>query len=267
MEEEADNGELLPEVIPPLTCTERGREVLFTILDHPIFLVVGIFLLFVVVVAGLFYFFLLMGWHGLCSPVKDCEPRNWWASASIHLLCGIFTYISIVSMPWRVSNFLHSSRLSCPFRSNDTGRDLKGLPSDDIWFHIPAKKRTHITLVLLFNCIFQFVQQAMRFVYSSWKASNAMPGSLAINLPFIASIVLGALGAVMTGMAENKLRKEFPGKFTPGIMEILKAKLKGDEPEEVDTEATPTPTVRQSVRTSKLSASVVMRNELRLYAL
>ena len=94
-----------------------------------------------------------------------------------------------------------------------------------------------------------------------------MPGNLAINLPFIASIILGVIAAIMRGMAKDKLRKESPGKFTPGIMEILKANLKGDEPEEVDTEATPTPTTSQSVRTSKLSASVVMRNELRLYAL
>ena len=239
------------------------------------FVILGLIcLLVLVVIDGAFFFFLMVGWHGMCTPVMNCWPRNWWLNWSIQVLCGLFTYTAIVSMPWRVSNFLHASGMSCPFRSNEPGHDLKGLPTDDIWFHIPAKKRTNISLVLMFNCIFQYLNQVTRFMYSDFDTTEAMPGKLMTLLFFILSMVFALIGAVMTAKAEDKLRKAHPGKFTPGILEILKSKIKGDEPEEEakadegdDIETTPTPTKKQTVRNSKLSASVVMRNELRLFAL
>lgn len=266
------------EITPPLSTSERARDVLFSILDHPFFFAFGIFVLILVIVDGAFFFFLMVGWHGMCTPRSKCDPRNWWLNWSIQVLCGLFTYTSVVSMPWRVSNFLHATGMSCPFRSNDAGRDLSGLPTDDIWFHIPAKQRTNISLVLMFNCIFQYANQVTRFIYTDFDSTEAIPGQIWTLLFFILSMVFAGVGAYMTAKAEDKLRKEHPGKFTPGILEILKAKIKGDKPEKEtkaddkkggddDVEVIPTPASSQSVKTSQLSTSVVMRNELRLFAL
>jgi hypothetical protein len=81
---------------PPITITERYRDTLLRTFDLPIFQYIGIFIIVGVVIDGAIFFFLLMGWHTLCHPVTDCEPRNTVYNISIQILNGFFTYMAIV---------------------------------------------------------------------------------------------------------------------------------------------------------------------------
>ena len=136
---------------PPISTMERYRDVVLRGLDLPIFQYIGIFVMLGVVVDGAIFFFLLIGLHTLCHPVTDCEPRNTVYNISIQILNGFFTYMALLSLPWRLSNFLHLSKnvrnrwyccRNCyPLRSNEIGHNLYGLADSDIWFHIPVNRR------------------------------------------------------------------------------------------------------------------------------
>jgi len=277
----------LDDLSPPQTTSERFRDNLFTTLDHPVFFYFGIFVLALVVIDGAFFFFLMVGWHGMCTPAMKCDPRNWWLNWSIQVLCGLFTYTSIISMPWRVANYLHSSGFSCPHRSNEDGLDLYGRPTDDIWFHLPKKDRVVISLVLMFNCIFQYVNQVTRFIYPDYDSTERMPGKLMTLLFFLLSMVFAAVGAYLIYRAEEKVRAANPGKFPPSVVEILLAKLKGkplkeevsthesddveaiekeDEVGEIALEVQPS-SPSNDKKPRNIKASVVCRSELRMFGM
>ena len=130
-------------------------------------------MLFLVVVDGAFFFSLLIGAHGVCTPRTDCDPRNWWNNLSIQLLVVLFTYMAVITMPWRYTHALHLFGLCCPRRSNDDGKNIYGLDDDDVWFHIPLFTKRCIIVLLLLNCIAQYLNQVTRIVYYSYELSQA----------------------------------------------------------------------------------------------
>ena len=107
------------------------------------------------------------------TPRTDCEPRNWWYNLSIQLLVVLFTYMAIITMPWRCAHALHSLGLCRPRRSNDDRKYIYGLDDDDVWFHIPLFKKRCIIVLLLLNCIAQYLNQVTHIVYHSYELSQA----------------------------------------------------------------------------------------------
>ena len=154
-----DDEEILAQLQPPMSRCERLRDACLRILDKRFFQALGILVLFLVIVDGALFFFLLMGWHTLCDNEKtDCEPRNWWYNWSIQVLNVLFTYMAVVSMPWRCANFLHLTGTSCPPRNNAIGHNLYGLPDPELWFHIENARRLGITIVFVVELYFSIHQ-------------------------------------------------------------------------------------------------------------
>lgn len=211
---------------PPISSMENFRDVILRALDRRIFQLLGIVALFFIVVDGAFFFFLLLGWHGMCdSPSKtDCDPRNMWYNISVQLLNALFTYTALETVSWRCANFIHILGWSCPYRSNEIGRDLYGMPTRDMWFNIPLRRRGGITVVLMLNCFTQFANQATRLVYETFDQQNTPPGNFWTNVFFGLSMICAAVGAGWFVYEEQRLVKSHPpGTFPPGLIEVVQA--------------------------------------------
>ena len=79
---------------PPADAThsERFRDNLFAFLDGPCMFKVNIANIIIIIVNGAFFFCLLVGMQTMCTPLMDCQPRNWWLNWSIQLLNVNFTF-------------------------------------------------------------------------------------------------------------------------------------------------------------------------------
>ena len=220
---------------PPISTMERYHDVVLRTLDLPIFQYIGIVVLFGVVLDGAIFFFLLVGAHTLCHPVTDCEPRNTVYNISIQILNGFFTYMALLSLPWRLSNFLHLSRTvrrqcycccgggNCyPQRSNEVGHNLYGLADPDIWFHIPVQRRCSITILLMCNCLFQFINHGTRIVHSSYEEQDAYPGNVWTNVFFVSAFACAGTGAGCILYESSQLRKMYPTKFGHGPIDAIR---------------------------------------------
>lgn len=221
--EAASSEDPLAPLDPPESCGERLRDFILRTLDHPFFQGLGIIVLILVIADGAFFFFLLMGWQTLCRPRTDCEPRNWWYNWSIQVLNVLFTYMAVVSIPWRSTNFLHITGCGCPRRNNTPGHDLYGRPvDDDIWFYVPLSRRLGITVILLLNCIFQFINQGTRIWYYSFELQDAYPGNLWTNIFFGLSFIMAGIGGAWLAYEVSLLRKKHPMKFGAGPIELAR---------------------------------------------
>jgi hypothetical protein len=206
----------------PRTSSEACRDSLLQLLDHRFFQVLGIVVLVLIVVDGAFFFFLLIGGHTLCRPRLDCQPRNDWYNASIQILNILFSYGAIVAMPWRVINFLHLT-VPCPRRCNDVGCDLYGRgPAPDIWFHIPKRRRLGITILLILNAVFQFINQGTRIYYPNFEVQDAYPGNVWTNVFFGLSFLCAGIAAGWLGIESGRIRTQKPGTFGLGPIETIR---------------------------------------------
>ena len=217
-----NDDEIMDQLVdPPLTCVEHFRDDILRLLDTQFFQVVGILVLIGVIIDGAVFFFFLMGWQNLCRPRTDCNPRNDIYNISVQILNGFFTYTGIVSLPWRCTNFLHVSGWHCPRRQNKPGYDLYGLPTMDIWFHLSRKQRIYILIPLILNCVFQFINQSMRIIYWNYELQDELPGVIFVNVFFASSFLSGFVGGSLLVYFSHLKRQEHPGKFGPGLKELV----------------------------------------------
>ena len=208
---------------PPESRGEKMRDALLRLLDGRLFQFIGLLVLFLVILDGAFFFFLLMGWHTMCIPRTDCDVRNYWYNVSVQILTGLFTYSAVVAMPWRCVNAFHVSGWHCPYRQNSVGHDLYGFTSKDIWFHIPLRRRGGIIFVLILNCLAQFANQASRIMYSSFEEQNTSPGNIWTATFFLGSMVFAAIGGAWLVYEESHLRKASPpDTFPPGLLQVMR---------------------------------------------
>lgn len=216
--------EAIAKLEPPYANSEKFRDGLLRILDGPFFQYLGLLVLFLVVVDGAFFFFLLMGWHAMCDDPKrtDCDPRNWWYNFAVQFLVALFTYMNVFAMPWRCTQLLHIYGWSSPQRNNDVGHDLYGFRSKDIWYHLPLGARGGITLSLFTSSITQFFNQASRIVFYNYELQDTSPGNIWVNVFFVSSMLSAGVGGAWLIVEETKIRKSHPpGTFPPGLLEIV----------------------------------------------
>jgi hypothetical protein len=234
---DTDDYDKMKMIHPPISTSEQYRDIILRTLDLPIFQYIGIIIILGVIIDGAIFFFLLIGAHTLCHPVTDCEPRNTVYNISVQILNGFFTYMAILSLPWRLSNFLHLSptfrRCLCcccccccrggyPQRSNEIGHNLYGLADTDIWFHIPVQQRYYITTFLLFNCLFQFINHGTRIVYGTFEQQDVHPGNIWTNVFFVSAFVCAGIGAAWIMYETSLLRQKYPTKFGHGPIDAIR---------------------------------------------
>jgi len=208
---------------PPQSASEAYRDRMLRFLDRPIFQTLGLIVLVLVIADGAFFFFLLVGWQAMCRPRTDCEPRNFWYNWSIQMLNVLFTYMAVVTIPWRSTHFLHLTNCSCPHRDNAPGLNLYGVADPDVWFHIPVRRRLGITSLLLGNCVFQFINQGTRFYFYNHELQDSPPGNIWTNVFFVSSFLCAAAAGAWQAYEVVQLRKVHPpGTFGLGPVDTLK---------------------------------------------
>ena len=158
----------------------------------------------------------------LCRPRTDCNPRNDIYNVAIQFLNVFFTYMATVSMPWRCTNFLHTVGWSCPHRENAPGHDLFGKVTDDVWFHVPLRKRIVILVFLLLNCLTQYANQVTRIIYYNYDLQNEFPGNMWTNIFFGLSMICAAIGGSLMGYHTGKIRATDPERFGLGPVELIR---------------------------------------------
>ena len=67
--------------------------------------------------------------------------------------------------------------------------------------------------------------QATRIVYRDYDSSNAWPGSLAVNMFFVLSLLCGVFAGVLQWREESRLRAAEPDTYPPGPIDLLREKL------------------------------------------
>ena len=291
---------------PSRSSGERSRDALLRLLDGTIFQYLGLMVLFLVVVDGAFFFFLLIGAQRMCRPRTDCDPRNGWYNISIQILNILFTYMATVSMPWRCTNAIHLFGMGCPMRSNAKGKNLYGLDVNEIWFHVPIARRRGIIIFLLLNCLTQYANQVTRIVYFSYSLQNQSPGNIWTNgtyhtcmvssllcnngrqlmdhdsilnqfnsiqsnsiyvVFFASSMICAAIGGGWQGYEESILRKADPVLFPPGPLQLAKQYLCCKDKEE--KEEAPVAIEGQDPTRAKTNRAVIplSRSSMRLWAM
>jgi hypothetical protein len=213
------------DVDPPPTRFERSRDSLLRMLDTRPVQWLGIIILVQVIADGAVFFFFLMGWQTLCSDPSptDCEPRNTIYNASIQILTGLFTAMALISFPWRATQFSHAWGLNRVRSRHQVGLDLYGVPSHDVWYHIPAKHRRGITGMLVLSCLLQYLNQATRLVFRSYEAQSTFPGTVWVNVFFASSFVTAFAGGVWMASVSESVRRRDPAKFEPGPIQLVLA--------------------------------------------
>jgi hypothetical protein len=164
--------------------------------EKPIFERLVIVWLILVVVDGAFFFLLLVGWLSLGST----NLNNKWMNLSIQVLNVLFTYISVYNLPGRVQCFRKLLN-----NKWERTRDM-----DDIFNHLTWKQRVGIIVLLLLNCMTQFVNQGFRCAYYSFELSTEHVWE--VNTFFALSFGTAIWAAIWEGLEERKLRHS--GKYT-----------------------------------------------------
>lgn len=208
---------------PPRSWREAHRDWWLQLLDRPIFQTIGIIVFVAVIADGATFFFFLMGWHTVCdTPSKtDCQPRNNIYNLTVQILTWLFTYMALVSLPWRCANATHIFGWGTPRRDNTPGHDLYGRPTNEIWFHYGWWNRFGIIIALLLNCFCQFANQITRLIFITYEEQYEHPGDKWVSVFFGASMVMAAVGAIWTGIVNARVRKKHPGRFGPGAQDMV----------------------------------------------
>lgn len=225
---ERGNG-VVPSNSPPLLdpCLSTGenmRDALLRFLDKPFLQFLGIVVTISLVASFLMKFFLLVGWHGLCEPRRDCDPRNKIFNILSHVLNICLKYQAVLAFPWRITNLLHTTGWACPHRHNAPGNDLYGQVTDDIWFHIPLRQRTWILVFLLGNCVSQYFHQVTRYIYHSYQLQHQRPGVVWTNLFLSLALACFYIGGFLIVYHGNKIRQTDPQRFGQGPVELVREK-------------------------------------------
>lgn len=207
---------------PPRSPREKFRDFVLRMLDRPSFQVLGALVMIAIVVDGAAFFFFLMGWQTVCdTPSKtDCSPRNEIYNLTVQILVWLFTYTATVSMPWRCANAIQI--FGCGIRDNWKGLDLYGRPTNEVWFHIDLCNRGGIIVCLVLNCLLQYANQATRIIFYNYELQDTYPGVYWVNIFFALSFVMGGVGALWSTICCERLRKQHPGRFGPGLAKVAK---------------------------------------------
>jgi len=158
-----------------------------------------------VVVDGAIFFMLLVR-----MIVLDTEElQQTWLNNTIQLLCALFTYTALLNLPPRIRRLVRLYGDRC---KNIGKREIRGISaSTDIFDYISWQRRHFIIQNLVWNCLFQLVNQVTRIVYWSVELATTFPGTLWVNLFFALSMICAFIAALCQALSARTLRKNDQG--------------------------------------------------------
>jgi len=158
-----------------------------------------------VVIDGAIFFMLLVR-----MIVLDTEElQQTWLNNTIQLLCALFTYTALINFPPRMRRLVRLYGDRC---ENIGNREIRGIStSTNIFDYLSWQRQHFIVQNLVWNCLFQFVNQVTRIVYWSVELATTFPGTVWVNLFFALSMICAFIAALCEALGARTLRKNDQG--------------------------------------------------------
>jgi len=174
--------------------------------------------IFLVVLNIFLYGLLLVGiWQ-----LEDKEAENVYMNIFMQIICGLFTFTALANLPVRIKRYKDLYKIGGrdSFMRKPAGRyrDESAL----IFDHLKWRTRYIIIQGLLWNCIFQLLNQGTRCVYYSAVSAAEFPGVIWVNVFFALSILSALVAALTQAIAENRFRQQFSLKNETTCWKTLK---------------------------------------------
>ena len=190
---------------PHKPCPARFRDWLLTLLSHKIFVIIAGIFGACVVGWGAFFAMLLIG-----IPIfPEQDKKEFWMNFAIQVLTALFTYVIIVTLPWRLYNLQHMMNA----KRSRVGLDFDGMETNMVWFHIPRPARWQLIGMLLMNTLMQSLTQVSRIVYPTYADSQTLAGGLFTNATFFFAFLSGVSSGIMQLVFETRVRLDDPRRF------------------------------------------------------
>jgi len=142
--------------------------------------------------------------------LKDDATQEVYKNIFIQIITGLFTFTALANLPVRIKRFRHlfivgGERGSIMRKPTCTYVD----ESEFIFDHLEWRTRHIVIQGLLWNCIFQLINQVTRCVYYSAISAAEVPGVIWVNVFFALSILMALVAALTQAVAENRFRQKF----------------------------------------------------------
>lgn len=152
--------------------------------------------------------------------LNDGETTKMVLNLVNHVINGLFTFAAILNLPVRIV------RLKCLFMERNNGvvrkitalnslfelerttTDQDQVTSQLIFDHLSWGTRHMILQALLWNSLFQIINQIFRCVYYSYEMSAKLPGKIWVNTFFPLALLASILAALIQAVAENRFLRE-----------------------------------------------------------
>jgi len=162
--------------------------------------------IFLVVVNIIIYGVLLVE----IASLQDDETQEVYKNIFIQIITGLFTFTALANLPVRIQRYhrlfvVGGRKGSVTRRPTCAYRDESAL----IFDHLSWRTRHIIIQGLLWNCIFQLINQVTRCVYYSAVSAAEVPGVIWVNVFFALSILMAVMAALVQAVAENRFRQQY----------------------------------------------------------
>lgn len=169
---------------------------------------------YIIILLWIFLVVLNIGIYGMLLvgivTLKDNETLALYKNIFIQIINGLFTFTALANLPVRIQRFrmlfIVGGRRKNSFmrRPSHAYIDESAL----IFDHLDWSTRHLIIEGLLWNCIFQLINQVTRCVYYSAESASKVPGVIWVNVFFPLSIIMALIAALVQAIAENRFRQQ-----------------------------------------------------------
>lgn len=173
-----------------------------------------------IVLSILFYGILLVE----VLTLNDPETSDMIMNIAIHIINGLFTFAAVLNLPVRCIRLfkLYARRSEVKLRRKVTisgfaSRESKlSTMSTEKWDEESALifdrlswcTQHTILQALLWNSLFQIINQVFRCIYYSYELADTYPGNIFVNAFFPLAILASLVAAMIQAVAENRFREE-----------------------------------------------------------
>lgn len=175
-----------------------------------------------IIVCIAFYGVLLVEFFTL----HDTQVTKIVMNLAMHIINGLFTFAAVLNLPVRVRrlcSIIKKRNNPTILRTSRKDTKLLDLPSwkksvskvtSEEWDYeslfifdrLKWSTQLFILLALLWNSLFQIINQVCRCVYYSYELAESLPGIIWVNAFFPLAILAGVIAATTQAIAENRYR-------------------------------------------------------------
>lgn len=171
---------------------------------------------YIIILLWIFLVVLSIGIYGLLLvgivTLEDNETLELYKNIFIQIINGLFTFTALANLPVRIQRFRMLYIVGGRKNSNSHMRKPSHAYADEsalIFDHLDWSTRHLIIQGLLWNCIFQLINQVTRIAYYSAESASEVPGVIWVNVFFPLSILMALIAALVQAIAENRFRQVF----------------------------------------------------------